>query len=703
MLMRRGLSSRLLLGCLCLFLVALPAFAQKITGDIEGDVADSSGAVVQNAVVTATDPSTGQTRSTSTSNSGSFRINDLPIGTYKVSVAAPGFKTTERKVQVAAGGLTHAAYVLQVGQRTETVTVEGAAPLVELSANNNNYVDNAKIENVPINGRDFNSFLAMTPGVQRDPGGGFLAVSINGSRTTSNNYFIDGLYNNDRYYGDSAISQTGILGIPAVTFPPDAIEELSVQETPSSEFGVKGGAPILINMKSGTNSWHGGATWVNHSGIGDADNYFANHNSDNCQGPGECRPTPIHNNQFHANIGGPIIKDKAFFFLFYEGQRNKSESIKSRRVPTQYAIDTAKADIAANGLSIDPVGQTLLNYFPVDTNPADQIPCDHTSADCTDVGTFTQHTPSTASNNEFGVKFDYKFNQSNSLAVRYIFGDSLQNGPPFAGLPPNPAFQQNLFNSLAPSRAQMAGVSWTWNISNNKILESRFGYTRFSQLIDVNNKIDPKSLGIDTGPLGAADFGIPYVYMYHLGYGGYIGGVQGYPLSTRPDATYDWSEHFSWVKGNHTIKLGGNFQRAYTNSIRNEARTGLAVGYFSSYAPIAPGYYGYGEDAQNDVEQLLLGKADFANRSFGDTHRHITQNSVGFYAQDDWKIKPRLTLNYGLRYEINGTMRDTNNLEAVFDPVKGFLKVGKDVAGIHNVDYRDFAPHLGFAWDVLGN
>ena len=124
---------------------------------------------------------------------------------------------------------------------------------------NNNYVDSEKIANVPLNGRDFNSLLAITPGVQRTPGGGFLAVSINGSRTTSNNYFIDGLYNNDRYYGDSAINQTGILGIPAVTFPPDAIEELSVQETPSAEYGVKGGAPILISMKSGTNTWHGGA------------------------------------------------------------------------------------------------------------------------------------------------------------------------------------------------------------------------------------------------------------------------------------------------------------------------------------------------------------------------------------------------------------------------------------------------------------
>src|SRR5207253_4574098 len=146
--------------------------------------------------------------------------------------------------------------------------------------------------------------------------------------------------------------------------------------------------------------------------------------------------------------------------------------------------------------------------------------------------------------------------------------------------------------------------------------------------------------------------------------------------------------------------------------------TGMAVGYFAYYTAYCGGYYGAkftnspcrstygylnGDPVQNDIEELLLGKADLADRSFGNTHRHITQNSVGFYAQDDWKIKPRLTLNYGLRYEINGTMRDTNNLEALFDPVKGFLKVGTDVGGIHHVDYRDFGPHLGFAWDVFGN
>jgi Carboxypeptidase regulatory-like domain/TonB-dependent Receptor Plug Domain/TonB dependent receptor len=668
---------------LCFFsclLASTALFAQKITGDIEGNVTDSSGAVVPGATVTALNVDTGLSRTANTSGSGNYRINDLAIGNYKITAEAAGFKTVVRTATLQAGALTHADFSLTVGQRTETIEVEGAAPLVELSPNENNYVDETKIANLPINGRDFNSLIATTPGVQRTPGGGFLAISINGARTTSNNYFIDGLYNNDRYYGDSAIGETGIVGIPAVSFPPEAIEELSVQETPSAEFGVKGGAPILLNMKSGTNSFHGSGTWVNHSGIGDAVNYFSNHTLDNCGSPGECQKTNIHNNQMNGTFGGPIIKDKAFFFVYYEGQRLKSLAVSNRAVPSPTEISNAKSDIAANGQIVDPVGLSLLNYFP--TSPTSR---------------FTANTPTTASQNSFGTKFDYKITPSNSITVRYLFGDSLQSAPPFAGLPAGGS-QPGLFNSVAPSRAQLAGLSWTLGLGNNKQLESRLGYTRFSQTLGINNKINPQSLGIDTGPLGAADYGVPYVYMYHLGYGGYIGGVQGYPLVTTPDATWDWSEHFSWVKGNHTIRIGGNFQRAYTNSTRNEARTGLTVGYFSGYAPI-----NVNDPVQDDVEELLLGKADLADRSFGNTHRHITQNSVGVYVQDDWKIKPRFTLTYGLRYDINGTMRDTNNLEANFIPGRGLVQVGQGISGIHNVDYHDVGPRLGFAWDIFGN
>src|ERR1700690_4284837 len=221
----------LLFVSLCL---ACPVLAQKITGDIAGVVTDSSGAVVPNVSVSAENLGTKITRAATTNDTGGYPINDLPIGTYRVAVTSAGFKTTQRNVDVSAGTLTSSNFRLEVGQRSETIEVEGTAPLVESSPNNNNYVGNAKIESVPLNGRDFNSLLAITPGVQRAPGAGFLAISINGARTTSNNYLIDGLYNNDRYYGDSSVGQTGVVGIPATLFPPEAIEELGVQATPST-------------------------------------------------------------------------------------------------------------------------------------------------------------------------------------------------------------------------------------------------------------------------------------------------------------------------------------------------------------------------------------------------------------------------------------------------------------------------------------
>ena len=670
--MRRHLVFRrgfffLLVVSLCL---ACPLFAQKITGDITGVVTDSSGAVVPNAMVTAQNLGTKITRSVTTNETGGFRINGLDIGSYRLAVSAPGFKTTQRNAEVSAGGLTNANFSLQVGQRSETIEVEGTAPLVESSPNNNNYVDNAKIESVPLNGRDVNSLLAITPGVQRTPGGGFLAISINGARTTSNNYLIDGLYNNDRYYGDSSVGQTGVVGIPATLFPPEAIEELAVQETPSAEFGVKGGAPINMVMKSGTNAWHGTAQWVRHTDFADAINYFSKHSG--CGGdPDPCVPTNIRNQQFGGTVGGPIWKDKTFFFLYYEGQRYQSEGVVNRSVVSTDDVATARANIATAGLTTTAAGEALLSYFP--SSPT---------------GNLVLKTPTTDSMNGFGVKVDHHINSRNTISGRYIFGDSLQSAPAYAGLPAGGNNPSNLFNSVAPSRTQMAGVSHVWNIANDKILESRFGWQRFAQIITVNNKVDPKSLGVDTGPLDTADFGVPYVYLYNLGYGGYIGGVQAYPITTRPDQTYDWSEHFSWVKGNHSIKLGGNYQSAYTNSLRNRARTGIVAGYYTG--------------SVGEIEQLLLGKADLADRNFGDTHRHILQKSVGFYGQDEWRVLPHLTLTYGLRWEINMPLTEKDDLGANFFPDRGLVTLGHGISSLYDKDPWDFGPRLGFAWDVFG-
>src|SRR5215831_1393840 len=653
-------------------MVAVSA-GQTITGTIAGDITDSSGAVVPNVTVKVESTATALTRSTMTSGTGSYRIPELPIGSYKITITAPGFKTLLGSADVSAGGVTHADFKLQIGERTEMVEVEATAPLVEFSDKLNSYIDSDRIKEMPLNGRDFNSLLAVTPGVQRTPGGGFLAITINGARATSNNYLVDGISNNDRFYGDSALNETGVLGIPATLIPPDAIQELDVQQSPSAEFGVKGGAAINLIMKSGTNSFHGSAYGFRHTSFADAANYFNKHGgcTDDCT-------TPLRNMQFGGTFGGPIVKDKTFFFVYYEGQRSASVSPFQAGIPTQGEVDAATRAIANAGLFVNPVGAAFMSFYPI--APTLDIRTG-------DVFLTTVNSPNKANGDSFSVKIDQRIGTKHQISGRYFFGDSVQNVTAFTGeLAPPPPNKPDLFNSVAPTRAQLVGLTWTWNIDNSKILETRFGMTRFSQIIDVNNKINPADLGLDTGPLEKIDYGWPG--LYYFSDFGYTGGVVGYPISTRPTQNYDWSEHFSWVKGNHSLKMGGNYQYAFTDTLRNRSRSDLEV---------------LTTDHVAAIEQVLLGKLDIAARSFGNTERHIFQKSLGLYFMDDWKIKPRFTLSYGLRYDVGSAIGESHNLGSNFFPNRGVVDLGKDLDRLYATPRDNFGPRVGFAWDVFGN
>src|SRR5260370_30885247 len=250
-----------LVGAVC---SASMALAQKTTGDMTGTIMDGTGAVLPGVTVNAVCTATNAMRTAVSDAQGGFSIPELAVCVYKVSAELPGFKTVSREVQIAVNSVSKADFRLEVGAQSESITVEGVSPLVDLSDNLNNYVDKDRIDSAPLSGRDFNSLLGVTPGVQRDPGGGFLAVSISGTRHTSNNYMIDGISNNDRYYGDSVLNQTGVVGVPATLVPMDAIAEFTVQETPSAEDAVKGGGAINVVMKSGTNQPHGTAYYVRH-------------------------------------------------------------------------------------------------------------------------------------------------------------------------------------------------------------------------------------------------------------------------------------------------------------------------------------------------------------------------------------------------------------------------------------------------------
>ncbi len=637
------------------------AVAQRISGEITGTVVDENGAAVPGATVSATCPATGHVRSSVSGDTGSYRLSDLPVCVYKVVVTMQGFKTINREVQAAVSTTTKADFRLSIGQRSEEVTVEGVSPIVEFSDKLNSYVDQDRINEMPLNGRDFNALLSTVPGVQRAPGGGFLSINISGQRSTSNNFMIDGISNNDRYYGGIAMGETGVVGLIATVVPSDAIQEFTVQQTPGAEFGVKGGAAINVVMKSGTNEFHGSGYYFRHDDWMDAKNYFT-------QKAGGDKP-PLENQQFGGTFGGPLVKDRTFFFGYYEGQRIEVGTPYRAFVPTPGQISEARARIAAAGLTTSKAGENLLSFYP--TSPT---------------GELALSTPLVGTSNNFSLKLDHRLNDSNQLSLRGMYGRSHQSvyGYSIAPAAPNPP---DMFNSVTDPRVWLVGATWTSTLAPNQILETRVGFNSFSQVIGIGNNIDPKSLVIDTGPLDPLDFGVPYVDYFSSF--GYIGGVGGYPITTAPNANLDVSSSFTWIKDKHTVKIGGNFQRATTYSVRNRARTTLE---FTT---------GTG-DPVDSIVGMLLGRADYAARSFGSTVRHLRQPSLGLFVSDDWKLSPRFTVTLGLRYDVSGAVGERDDLGANFFPDRGLVNLGKGIDKLYNTDKNNIGPRAGFAWDIGG-
>jgi hypothetical protein len=652
-----------------LFAVMLvaPALAQKTTGDITGTIADSTGAVLPGVTVTATCPATNFTRTATTDAQGGFSIPELPICVYKVSAELPGFKTVARDTQVAVNTVTKVDFKLEVGTQSETITVEAVTPLVEFSDKLNNNVDTERIVDLPLSGRDFNSLLAVTPGVQREPGGGFMAVSISGMRHSSNNYMIDGISNNDRYYGDSVMNQVGILGVPATLVPMDAIAEFTVQQTPSAEFGVKGGAAINVVMKSGTNQVHGTGYYFRHDDWTDAPNFFVKRSGGDT--------TPVKNQQYGGTFGGPIAKDRTFFFGYFEGQRLSQISPYDVLVPTAAEIADARSRIAAAHMSTNPIGEALLKFYPVN-----------------DGGKLTVNAPNVARMSTFSVKIDHRFNQNNQVNGRIFYGHTYQSGPALNTGWVTPANgPADMFNTVIdpPMNTALVGLVWNSTLSSKTLLETRIGYTTIGQTLAIpGNTIDPKSLGLDTGPLDAADLGIPTVY---LGSFGYIGGVGGYPISTNPTSSWSVSTALTHTQGRHTIKMGGGWDLARNHSLRNRARTTLQIS-------------GGTFDDVDSLVGLLLGRFDSAGRSFGSTSRNLRQPSFGAFINDEWKISPRVTVSGGLRYDIHWPVSEADNIASKFVPSLGKLvRVGQGIDQLYQTNKDLFGPRAGLAWDLTGD
>src|SRR5438270_13932003 len=295
------------------FFGSLSAFAQSTAGRILGGVTDQSGATLVGATVVITDLQRGTSRSLTTDEAGQYVAPDLVPSTYKVRVEARGFRAVERtSVEVEVAKDVRLDFSLQTGQVAETIVVNEEVALVNTTSSTlGGTLSNKEINDLPLNGRNYENLLQLRPGVMRYPGGGFSTTSTNGLRAEDNAYLVEGLFNSEPYSGQAIINGSGIAGDSATILPIDSIQEFNLQQNPPAEYGWKPGAVVNVGLKSGTNGLHGTAFAFGRDGAMDARNFFNT-------APNPKLPRTLE--QYGGSLGGPIIKDKAFFFAAYEGQ-----------------------------------------------------------------------------------------------------------------------------------------------------------------------------------------------------------------------------------------------------------------------------------------------------------------------------------------------------------------------------------------------
>ena len=668
---------------------SLTLLAQTTTGRILGSVTDPSGAVMSGATVTITDVQRGTTRKLTTDSSGSYVASSLDPGVYNVRAEAKGFKTVERpnvQLEVARDALID--FTLQTGNVTETVTVMEDVPLLNTTSSTlGGTLSNKEINDLPLNGRNYENLLQLRPGVIRYPGGGFSTTSANGLRAEDNAYLIDGLFNSEPFSGQSIINGAGIAGDSATILPVDSIQEFNLQQNPPAEYGWKPGAIVNVALKSGTNSLHGTAYAFGRDTPLDARNFF---------NPVSQPKNPRNLEQFGGTLGGPLVKDKFFFFGGYEGQRysvgNTSQfpSYVTGSLggdPTNSLVDAITALQAANipvspvslqvgGCTLGPPVSCNGSAFPLNngTNPTDP--------------TLINYGLSNTVNADNAVaKIDYHFTDRQVITGRYFYGNN-------SGTVADASQLQPQWLTKIHTRAQVAGGSWTSVLSSRWVNEARFGYNRLYQptFTSDHNKL-ASTYGLDTGVTNPLYGGLPRINIFPL----YIfpqelGGFN-WPKVQGPDTRFQGVDHVSYMRGKHALKFGGEIHR--------DGFSGGAYGGARGRIKFIGGALFGGNSS--GLEDFFAGLPTKGSQLVGDPTRHIHNWGYAAFAQDDWRVTPRLTVNLGVRYELNTVIKDDHNLLGNFSPTAGLQQVGKGISDAYNGDRNNFAPRVGFAWDTLGN
>jgi hypothetical protein len=739
-----GQSIARLLVALCVLTTAPALYAQTDTARVEGTVTDSSGAAISGATVTITDLQNNAVMTVKSGSKGDFTASALEPGTYHAEVTASGFSTEVEDFKLDVSQVQALNFKLAIGAATTTIEVTDAAPMVQTESSESGLVINDReLTDLPLNGRNFTQLALLTPGVTRGQYGsqasgvggnvetlryndtGGASLSANGLRPQANNFLLDGLDNNE--------AMVNTINF----FPPvEAMSEFRVTNSLApAEFGRAGGVITQAAIKSGTKDIHGSAfIFYRDSGLGGAnENYF------NPSIP----EAHYHRNQFGATIGGPILKNKLFLFFDYQGLRqgipNGGATINT--VPTALMRTGNFSELLGSGLTSVPynsVGNfspdgcasftTVHGYVVSSTSQLNATPDNGAIFDpltCTQFGTVTAPNviPAARLNkvgvnylnafplpnragvtsvinnyanqqfieskyNDFDVRLDWHFKSKDVLFARYSYGqDNEETTISVAGVPSGYGAGSNNTHPRGVATGE------THAFSSNVVNEFRFGYTR--PFYGYINPFEGEAFSANLGVVNANRNSL-------LGGGALIGGNNtnlsytgdGGPYEV-PQHSYEYADTLSFNHGQHAFKFGAQILFRHVDY----AQENSAKGFFA--------YQGSGSDYTGfDTSEILAGFVNTYYLANSTALYHTRTFETGYFAEDDWKVTHRLTLNIGLRYDVYNFPYEVSNQQSNFDLTTGLLEVAGENGNsrsLVNTGKTNFGPRVGFAYDLYGN
>lgn len=643
----RNVSTIFVMGLVFVLCSTPPVWCQTTSGTILGSVKDNSGAVVPGVTITIKNVDTGFTRTLVTDDTGGYRAPNLPLGPYEVSAELSGFKSISKSgIHLTVGREAVVDFDLQIGEVSERVTVTGEAQLVSTtSATMQELVDQKKIRDLPLNGRDYLQLTTLQPGVlimrqQRTDiapqTGTGLNISISGGRPTQNNFRVDGVSVNDHANSSPGATTGSNLGV-------EALREFSVMTNLySAEFGRSAGGVINAVTRSGTNQLHGSVFYFHRNDDMDARNFFT---------PGKLPEFRRH--QFGVAAGGPVIKDRTFFFANYEGLR---EQLGQTSISTVLTADARQGNLTAGKVNVDPAIKPYLDLYPL---PNGLI--------FGNSGQFISAPNRLTHENFLVTRGDHRFSEKASISGSYTYDRALVQQPEPLLIDAN----------TSPSRRHYVTTEFTYVFTPRLINSARFGFNRSNLFSGLYTPIVGKVADAALGFLPGHGSGVIFVI-----------GLTAFPGVTGPtdQESYDFNsyqgyDNASYVFGRHTLKFGANVEVIQDHINSAQANNGE---------------FNFGT-----IQDFLVNKPDVftAQLPSSDTVRNFRQRVWGVYMQDDLRVVPTLTLNLGLRWEM---ATDPTERDGKTAAILHLLDAKTTVGRFFETPKKNFAPRVGFAWDPFG-